>query len=53
MRLSKGLSFEIKGEGIDLDTTLMEQVLLENDFYEKANQKQLKDEAMRMVKNTI
>lgn len=36
-----------------MDSHLIEQVLIENDFYEKTNQKQLKDEAMRFVKHTI
>lgn len=31
----------------------MEQILQDNDFYEKANQKQLKDEAMRFIKNVV
>ena len=31
----------------------MEAVLHENDFYEKANQKQLKDEALKFVKNVV
>ena len=31
----------------------MEAVLHENDFYEKGNQKQLKDEALKFVKNVV
>ncbi len=49
----KGQTFDIKGEGSEVDSTLMEQVLIENDFYEKAHQKQMKDEAMKFVKNVI
>lgn len=52
-RLLKGLSFEIKGEGNELDSKIIEDVLIENDFYEKSSQKQLKDEALRFVKNVV
>ena len=35
--------FDIKGEGQDIDTKSMEEILNENDFYEKQSQKVLKD----------
>ena len=52
-KLLMGETFNIKGEGNQLDTSLMEEVLNENDFYEKMNQKLLKDEALKFVKNQI
>ena len=32
-KLANGQIFDIKGEGNDIDTKLMEEVLNENDFY--------------------
>lgn len=52
-KLLSGDTFDIKGEGNDLDTGLIEKVLQDNDFYEKGNQKQLKDEALKFVKNSV
>ena len=42
-KLANGEVFDIKGEGNDIDTKLMEEILNENDFYERPNQKLLKD----------
>ena len=39
----------LKGEGTDIDTKLMEEILNDNDFYEKHSQKILKDEAMKFI----
>lgn len=52
-KLLTGENFDIPREGNDLDTSLIEAVLQENDFYEKPNQKQLKDEALKFVKNAV
>lgn len=52
-RLLKGLTFDIKGEGNDLDSQLIENVLIENDFYEKESQRLLKKEALEFVKSNV
>lgn len=49
-KLMNGETFDmVKGEGTDIDTKLMEEILNENDYYEKPTQKILKDEAMRFI----
>lgn len=49
-----GDSFDmIRGEGNDIDTKLMEEVLNENEFYERPSQKNLKDETMRFLKGAV
>jgi poly(A) polymerase len=53
-KLMNGEAFEmIKGEGNDIDTKLMEEILNENDFYEKHSQKILKDEAMKFICDVV
>ena len=49
-KLMNGEMFDtIKGEGADIDTKLMDEILNDNDYYEKPNQKILKDEAMKFI----
>ena len=49
-KLMNGETFDmIKGEGTDIDTKLMEEILNENEYYEKPTQKILKDEAMKFI----
>ena len=51
--LVSGKFFDMKGEGNDADTRFIEEVLKDNDFYESPNQKSLKDEAMKFVRNMV
>ena len=49
-KLTNGEMFDmIKGEGADIDTKLMEEILNEYDYYEKPTQKILKDQAMKFI----
>jgi len=53
-KLMNGETFDMMPEeGTETDTRMIEQILAENDFYEKEGQKMLKDEAMKFVSNIV